>query len=244
MRALEFDHLFAEVLGPNDVERPKPDPEMLEIVTRQPRNRTPRSAARSAAERTNVGASSSPRRCPLQSVSACVATERARYWSLPGTSRRDRLARRRAGSLHRTRGTRACRMGAASSAAALDTSFGSSTASSAPRAASAGAPPRRDAASPPRAFRSGTPNAHSRTSTCRTTPCGARGRSRRNSSSTMCPSPAAPVSCFWAALGAGRHTFRSPSSGPSSPTRARPGSSTTSGTSCARCRLRGTRTRR
>jgi len=32
MRALEFDHLFAEVLGPNDVERPKPDPEMLEII--------------------------------------------------------------------------------------------------------------------------------------------------------------------------------------------------------------------
>ncbi len=32
LRALEFDHLFAEVLGPNDVERPKPDPEMLEII--------------------------------------------------------------------------------------------------------------------------------------------------------------------------------------------------------------------
>jgi phosphoglycolate phosphatase len=32
MKALEFDHLFVEVLGPNDVERPKPDPEMLEII--------------------------------------------------------------------------------------------------------------------------------------------------------------------------------------------------------------------
>ena len=32
LRALEFDHLFAEVLGPNDVQRPKPDPEMLEII--------------------------------------------------------------------------------------------------------------------------------------------------------------------------------------------------------------------
>ncbi|MGH9749894.1 MAG: HAD family hydrolase [Candidatus Polarisedimenticolia bacterium] len=32
LRALEIDHLFAEVLGPNDVEKPKPDPEMLEII--------------------------------------------------------------------------------------------------------------------------------------------------------------------------------------------------------------------
>lgn len=32
LRALEMEHLFAEVLGPNDVERPKPDPEMLEII--------------------------------------------------------------------------------------------------------------------------------------------------------------------------------------------------------------------
>ena len=32
LRALEMDHLFSEVLGPNDVERPKPDPEMLEII--------------------------------------------------------------------------------------------------------------------------------------------------------------------------------------------------------------------
>ena len=32
LRALEIDHLFAEVLGPNDVQRPKPDPEMLEII--------------------------------------------------------------------------------------------------------------------------------------------------------------------------------------------------------------------
>src|SRR5204863_3763614 len=32
LKALEIDHLFAEVLGPNDVERPKPDPEMLEIM--------------------------------------------------------------------------------------------------------------------------------------------------------------------------------------------------------------------
>lgn len=32
LRTLEIDHLFAEVLGPNDVERPKPDPEMLEIM--------------------------------------------------------------------------------------------------------------------------------------------------------------------------------------------------------------------
>ncbi|HXH27685.1 MAG TPA: HAD-IIIA family hydrolase [Candidatus Polarisedimenticolia bacterium] len=32
LRALEMEHLFVEVLGPNDVERPKPDPEMLEII--------------------------------------------------------------------------------------------------------------------------------------------------------------------------------------------------------------------
>jgi 2-phosphoglycolate phosphatase len=32
LRALDIDHLFAEVLGPNDVERPKPDPEMIEII--------------------------------------------------------------------------------------------------------------------------------------------------------------------------------------------------------------------
>ncbi|HET8945537.1 MAG TPA: HAD-IA family hydrolase [Candidatus Polarisedimenticolia bacterium] len=32
LKALEIDHLFAEVLGPNDVERPKPDPEMIEIM--------------------------------------------------------------------------------------------------------------------------------------------------------------------------------------------------------------------
>jgi len=32
LRALEIDHLFVEVLGPNDVERPKPDPEMIEII--------------------------------------------------------------------------------------------------------------------------------------------------------------------------------------------------------------------
>lgn len=32
LKALEIEHLFAEVLGPNDVERPKPDPEMLEII--------------------------------------------------------------------------------------------------------------------------------------------------------------------------------------------------------------------
>lgn len=32
LRALEMEHLFAEVLGPNDVDRPKPDPEMLEII--------------------------------------------------------------------------------------------------------------------------------------------------------------------------------------------------------------------
>lgn len=32
LRALEMEHLFAEVLGPNDVQRPKPDPEMLEII--------------------------------------------------------------------------------------------------------------------------------------------------------------------------------------------------------------------
>lgn len=32
LKALEVEHLFSEVLGPNDVERPKPDPEMLEIA--------------------------------------------------------------------------------------------------------------------------------------------------------------------------------------------------------------------
>lgn len=32
LKALDLDHLFVEVLGPNDVERPKPDPEMLEII--------------------------------------------------------------------------------------------------------------------------------------------------------------------------------------------------------------------
>jgi phosphoglycolate phosphatase len=32
LKALEMEHLFAEVLGPNDVERPKPDPEMLDII--------------------------------------------------------------------------------------------------------------------------------------------------------------------------------------------------------------------
>ncbi len=32
LKALEMEHLFAEVLGPNDVDRPKPDPEMLEII--------------------------------------------------------------------------------------------------------------------------------------------------------------------------------------------------------------------
>ena len=32
LKALEMEHLFSEVLGPNDVERPKPDPEMLEII--------------------------------------------------------------------------------------------------------------------------------------------------------------------------------------------------------------------
>ena len=32
LKALEIDHLFVEVLGPNDVERPKPDPEMLDII--------------------------------------------------------------------------------------------------------------------------------------------------------------------------------------------------------------------
>jgi phosphoglycolate phosphatase len=32
LKALEIDHLFVEVLGPNDVERPKPDPEMLDIM--------------------------------------------------------------------------------------------------------------------------------------------------------------------------------------------------------------------
>jgi len=32
LKALDLEHLFVEVLGPNDVERPKPDPEMLEII--------------------------------------------------------------------------------------------------------------------------------------------------------------------------------------------------------------------
>jgi len=32
LRSLEMDHLFIEVLGPNDVQLPKPDPEMLEII--------------------------------------------------------------------------------------------------------------------------------------------------------------------------------------------------------------------
>ncbi|MFQ5877786.1 MAG: HAD family hydrolase [Acidobacteriota bacterium] len=32
LRALEMDHLFVEVLGPNDVDKPKPDPEMIEII--------------------------------------------------------------------------------------------------------------------------------------------------------------------------------------------------------------------
>jgi len=32
LKALEMEHLFVEVLGPNDVERPKPDPEMLETI--------------------------------------------------------------------------------------------------------------------------------------------------------------------------------------------------------------------
>lgn len=32
LNALEMDHLFEEVVGPNDVEHPKPDPEMLEMV--------------------------------------------------------------------------------------------------------------------------------------------------------------------------------------------------------------------
>jgi phosphoglycolate phosphatase len=32
LKALDIDHLFAEVLGPNDVNRPKPDPEMIEIM--------------------------------------------------------------------------------------------------------------------------------------------------------------------------------------------------------------------
>jgi len=32
LKALEIDHMFAEVLGPNDVERAKPDPEMIEII--------------------------------------------------------------------------------------------------------------------------------------------------------------------------------------------------------------------
>ncbi len=32
LNALEMDHLFEEVVGPNDVEKAKPDPEMLEMV--------------------------------------------------------------------------------------------------------------------------------------------------------------------------------------------------------------------
>jgi phosphoglycolate phosphatase len=32
LNALEMDHLFEEVVGPNDVGQPKPDPEMLEMV--------------------------------------------------------------------------------------------------------------------------------------------------------------------------------------------------------------------
>ena len=32
LKALEMEHLFSEVLGPNDVDKPKPDPEMLEII--------------------------------------------------------------------------------------------------------------------------------------------------------------------------------------------------------------------
>ena len=32
LKALEIDHLFVEVLGPNDVGKPKPDPEMLELI--------------------------------------------------------------------------------------------------------------------------------------------------------------------------------------------------------------------
>jgi len=32
LQALEIDHLFEEVLGPNDVGKPKPDPEMLELI--------------------------------------------------------------------------------------------------------------------------------------------------------------------------------------------------------------------
>jgi 2-phosphoglycolate phosphatase len=32
LKAFEMEHLFSEVLGPNDVERAKPDPEMLEII--------------------------------------------------------------------------------------------------------------------------------------------------------------------------------------------------------------------
>jgi phosphoglycolate phosphatase len=35
LKALEMDHLFAEVLGPNDVEKPKPDPEMIELAMRR-----------------------------------------------------------------------------------------------------------------------------------------------------------------------------------------------------------------
>ena len=32
LKSLEIEHLFAEVLGPNDVDKPKPDPEMLELI--------------------------------------------------------------------------------------------------------------------------------------------------------------------------------------------------------------------
>ena len=32
LKSLDMDHLFEEVVGPNDVEKPKPDPEMLEMV--------------------------------------------------------------------------------------------------------------------------------------------------------------------------------------------------------------------
>ncbi len=32
LKGLEMEHLFSEVLGPNDVDKPKPDPEMLEII--------------------------------------------------------------------------------------------------------------------------------------------------------------------------------------------------------------------
>jgi phosphoglycolate phosphatase len=32
LKALEMDHHFSEVVGPNDVAQPKPDPEMIEII--------------------------------------------------------------------------------------------------------------------------------------------------------------------------------------------------------------------